>query len=77
MKSDGAPTYLAADVAYHRDKLARGHDHLIDIWGADHHGQVASLQAADGRRSGHGPPARARRRGEPGGPSPRSSWASS
>ena len=44
IRSDGAPTYLCADLAYHRDKLARGADHLIDIWGADHHGQVRSLQ---------------------------------
>jgi arginyl-tRNA synthetase len=70
VKSDGLPTYLAADVAYHRDKLARGHQHLIDIWGADHHGQVASLQGAMAAL-GHGaagkgaPPA-----GEPGGPEP-------
>ena len=33
------------DLAYHRDKFARGWAHLIDIWGADHHGQVKSLQA--------------------------------
>jgi arginyl-tRNA synthetase len=45
VKSDGGFTYLAADIAYHRDKLRRGFDHLIDIWGADHHAQVASLQA--------------------------------
>jgi arginyl-tRNA synthetase len=45
VKSDGVPTYLAADMAYHRDKFRRGWDHLIDIWGADHHGQVKSLQA--------------------------------
>jgi len=45
VKSDGAPTYLLPDIAYHRDKLARGWEHLIDIWGADHHGQVKSLQA--------------------------------
>ena len=38
-------TYLCNDLAYHRDKLARGWEHLIDIWGADHHGQVKSLQA--------------------------------
>jgi arginyl-tRNA synthetase len=44
VKSDGTTTYLANDLAYHRDKLARGFDHLIDIWGADHHGQVKSLQ---------------------------------
>ncbi len=45
VKSDGAPTYLAADLAYHRDKFSRGSNHLIDIWGADHHGQVKSLQS--------------------------------
>lgn len=45
VKSDGATTYLCNDLAYHRDKLARGWQHLVDIWGADHHGQVASLRA--------------------------------
>jgi arginyl-tRNA synthetase len=45
VKSDGATTYLCNDLAYHRDKFARGWEHLIDIWGADHHGQVQSLQA--------------------------------
>jgi arginyl-tRNA synthetase len=45
VKSDGAPTYLCNDLAYHRDKFSRGWNHLIDIWGADHHGQVKSLQA--------------------------------
>ncbi len=45
VKTDGTTTYLANDLAYHRDKLARGWTHLIDIWGADHHGQVKSLQA--------------------------------
>jgi arginyl-tRNA synthetase len=45
VKSDGSTTYLCNDLAYHRDKLARGWEHLIDIWGADHHGQVKSLQA--------------------------------
>jgi arginyl-tRNA synthetase len=45
VKSDGSTTYLANDLAYHRDKLARGWEHLVDIWGADHHGQVKSLQA--------------------------------
>jgi arginyl-tRNA synthetase len=44
--SDGRFTYLAADVAYHLDKYRRGWEHLIDIWGADHHGQVKSLQVA-------------------------------
>jgi arginyl-tRNA synthetase len=45
VKSDGSTTYLCNDLAYHRDKIARGWGHLIDIWGADHHGQVKSLQA--------------------------------
>ena len=45
VKSDGGTTYLANDLAYHRDKLARGWQHLVDIWGADHHGQVKSLQS--------------------------------
>jgi arginyl-tRNA synthetase len=45
VKSDGGPTYLLSDIAYHRDKFARGWEHLVDIWGADHHGQVKSLQA--------------------------------
>ena len=45
VKSDGTTTYLCNDIAYHRDKFARGWEHLIDIWGADHHGQVKSLQA--------------------------------
>lgn len=39
-------TYLAGDIAYHRDKfLVRGFDRVINVWGADHHGQVASLKA--------------------------------
>ena len=45
VRSDGPTTYLCNDLAYHRDKFARGWSHLIDIWGADHHGQVKSLQA--------------------------------
>jgi arginyl-tRNA synthetase len=45
VKSDGSTTYLCNDLAYHGDKFARGWGHLIDIWGADHHGQVKSLQA--------------------------------
>ena len=44
VRSNGTTTYLTNDLAYHRDKLRRGWDHLIDIWGADHHGQVKSLQ---------------------------------
>jgi arginyl-tRNA synthetase len=45
VKSDGDSTYLLADLAYHRSKFERGWEHLIDIWGADHHGQVKSLQS--------------------------------
>ena len=45
-KSDGDYTYLAGDIAYHRNKfLVRGFDRVINVWGADHHGQVASLVA--------------------------------
>ncbi len=45
-KSNGDATYLAGDIAYHRDKfLVRGFDRVIDVFGADHHGQVASLVA--------------------------------
>jgi arginyl-tRNA synthetase len=45
-KSNGDATYLAGDLAYHRDKfLVRGFDRVIDVFGADHHGQVASLMA--------------------------------
>src|SRR4029077_11939081 len=47
--------YLCNAPAYHRDKLARGFNHLIDIWGADHHGQVKSLQAGM-QALGFGPP---------------------
>jgi arginyl-tRNA synthetase len=45
-KSDGSWTYLAADIAYHRDKFRRGFASLIDVWGADHGGYVKRLQAA-------------------------------
>jgi arginyl-tRNA synthetase len=45
-KSDGLPTYLLADIAYHRKKIERGFDELCDIWGADHHGHVPRMQAA-------------------------------
>jgi arginyl-tRNA synthetase len=46
IKSDGEPTYLTADVAYHWDKLQRGFERLIDVLGADHHGYVARIAAA-------------------------------
>ena len=44
IRSDGRPTYFAADIAYHDDKLARGYDHLINVLGADHHGYVSRLK---------------------------------
>src|SRR5262249_23514561 len=56
VRSDGTTTYLCNDLAYHRDKMRRGWTHLIDIWGADHHGQVKSLQAGM-EALGFGPPA--------------------
>lgn len=45
-KADGSNTYLTADIAYHIDKLERGYDRLINIWGADHHGYVARVKAS-------------------------------
>ncbi len=45
-KTDGSNTYLTSDIAYHYDKLKRGFDRLINIWGADHHGYVARMKAA-------------------------------
>jgi arginyl-tRNA synthetase len=46
MRSSGEFTYFAADIAYHQDKLARGYDRVIDVWGADHHGYVGRMKAA-------------------------------
>jgi arginyl-tRNA synthetase len=46
IRANGEPTYLAADVAYHWDKLERGFERLINIFGADHHGYVPRLRAA-------------------------------
>ena len=47
VRSNGNPTYFAADIAYHRNKLqVRGFDKAIDIWGADHHGHVARMKGA-------------------------------
>jgi arginyl-tRNA synthetase len=43
-KSDGAWTYFASDIAYHTDKLSRGYDRLIDVWGADHHGYIPRMR---------------------------------
>ncbi len=46
IRDNGVPTYLAADIAYHRNKYERGYKQLINIWGADHHGYVARVKAA-------------------------------
>ncbi|TMQ68733.1 MAG: arginine--tRNA ligase, partial [Candidatus Eisenbacteria bacterium] len=46
VRSNGAPTYLLPDIAYHRNKRARGFRHVIDLWGPDHHGYVPQLKAA-------------------------------
>ena len=45
-KSDGAPTYLLPDIAYHRDKHERGFEKAIDLWGPDHHGYIPRMKAA-------------------------------
>lgn len=46
VRSNGVPTYFAADIAYHKNKFQRGFDTVIDIWGADHHGHVARMQGS-------------------------------
>lgn len=46
IKKDGSYTYLMPDIAYHLDKLARGYEQLINIWGADHHGYIPRMKAA-------------------------------
>lgn len=46
IKNDGSYTYLTPDIAYHRDKYARGYDKVINIWGADHHGYIPRMKAA-------------------------------
>ncbi|MDU1674046.1 MAG: arginine--tRNA ligase [Veillonella sp.] len=46
IRDNGVPTYLAADIAYHRNKFDRGFKEMIDIWGADHHGYVCRVKAA-------------------------------
>ncbi|MGB4018228.1 MAG: arginine--tRNA ligase [Syntrophomonadaceae bacterium] len=45
-RANGLPTYFAADIAYHRDKFARGFDWVINVWGADHHGHIARMKGA-------------------------------
>ena len=46
IRQTGDPTYFLSDIAYHRDKMDRGFAHMIDIWGADHHGYVPRMKAA-------------------------------
>jgi arginyl-tRNA synthetase len=46
IKADGSATYFANDIAYHIDKLDRGHPRLLDVWGADHHGYIGRVRAA-------------------------------
>lgn len=46
IKNDGSFTYLTPDIAYHEDKISRGYDQLINIWGADHHGYIPRMKAA-------------------------------
>ncbi|GKV57875.1 arginine--tRNA ligase 2 [Sporosarcina sp. NCCP-2222] len=46
IKNDGSYTYLTPDIAYHEDKIRRGFDKLINIWGADHHGYIPRMKAA-------------------------------
>ena len=46
VRDDGRPTYLLADIAYHKTKIDRGFDQIINIWGPDHHGYIARLRGA-------------------------------
>lgn len=46
VRSNGVPTYFAADIAYHKNKFERGFNRVINIWGADHHGHVARMKGA-------------------------------
>ena len=46
IRANGNPTYFAADIAYHRNKIMRGFTKNIDVWGADHHGHVARMKGA-------------------------------
>lgn len=56
VRSNGVPTYFAADIAYHRNKFERGFEKVINIWGADHHGHVARMKGAM-QALGHDPEA--------------------
>lgn len=46
VKQDGSYTYLLPDIAYHQDKLDRGFDRVLNVWGADHHGYIPRMKAA-------------------------------
>lgn len=46
LRDDGRPTYLLADIAYHRDKIGRGYGLILDIWGPDHHGYIGRMAGA-------------------------------
>lgn len=46
VRDDGRPTYFLADIAYHNNKIRRGYDNLVDIWGPDHHGHITRMQGA-------------------------------
>lgn len=46
IKNDGSYTYLTPDIAYHQDKIKRGFNKLINVWGADHHGYIPRMKAA-------------------------------
>lgn len=46
VREDGRPTYFASDVAYHKDKIDRGFDTLINVWGADHHGYIKRIESS-------------------------------
>ena len=53
-RSTGEPSYFASDIAYHLNKVERGFERLIDVWGADHHGHVARMHAAFAALGGKG-----------------------
>jgi arginyl-tRNA synthetase len=53
-RSTGEPSYFASDIAYHLNKVERGFERLIDVWGADHHGHVARMHAAFAALGGQG-----------------------
>ena len=46
VRENGAKTYFASDIAYHMNKIERGYERVIDVWGADHHGYVPRVKAA-------------------------------